>query len=119
MNQLSFGAPPGVGPGDACGRCFALTADHDPYAPDYTGPFGQSIIVKVTDACPVAGNEVWCGQTATDDVNQFGQPFQSVFTHSFVSHGCTDLDYTSFDLCVDSGAAAPFFPDGMNAHPFH
>ena len=83
------------------------------------GPFGQSIIVKVTDACPVAGNEVWCGQTATDDVNQFGQPFQSVFTHSFVSHGCTDLDYTSFDLCVDSGAAAPFFPDGMDAYSFH
>ena len=76
INQLTFGAPPGVGPGDACGRCFALTATADPYSPSYTGPFGKSIVVKVTDECPVQGNEVWCGQAVKNPVNQFGQPFQ-------------------------------------------
>ncbi|KAF7793925.1 hypothetical protein EIP86_005047 [Pleurotus ostreatoroseus] len=76
INQLAFGSIPGLGPGDACGRCFAITADHDPYSPDYSGPFGQTIVVKVTDMCPVQGNEVWCGQTATQDTNQYGQPFQ-------------------------------------------
>ncbi|KAJ3559278.1 hypothetical protein NM688_g436 [Phlebia brevispora] len=96
MNQLSFGAPSGVGPGDACGRCFAVTADYDPYSPAYTGPWGQTIVVKITDLCPVEGNEVWCGQTATNDTNQFGQPFH-------------------FDLCVDSGAAAQFFPANHDA----
>ena len=48
INQLAFGSAPGLGPGDACGRCFALTASADPYSPGFTGPF-KSIIVKVTD----------------------------------------------------------------------
>ena len=78
MNQLSFGSAPGLGPGDACGRCFALTGDADPYSPSYTGPFGQSIIVKVTDLCPVAGNEQWCGQSTSDQENSFNMPFQCV-----------------------------------------
>ena len=82
INQFSYGAPAGVGPGDACGRCFALTATADPYAPNYTGPFGKTIIVKVTDLCPIAGNEVWCGQQNGNPLNQFGQPFQSVLPHS-------------------------------------
>ena len=51
MNQLAFGAQPGGGGGDACGRCFALTGDHDPYSPEFTGPF-KTIVVKVTD--------LWC-----------------------------------------------------------
>ena len=48
MNQLAYGAPPGLGPGDACGRCFRLTGTADPYSPAYTGPF-NSIVVKVTN----------------------------------------------------------------------
>jgi len=48
MNQLAFGAPPGLGPGDACGRCFSLTGTADPYSPAFTGPF-HSIVVMVTD----------------------------------------------------------------------
>ena len=76
INQLSYGAPGGVGPGDACGRCFAVTATADPYSPNYTGPFGQTIVVKVTDLCPVDGNEVWCGQQNGNPLNQFGKPFQ-------------------------------------------
>lgn len=58
ISQLAFGSVPGIGPGDACGRCFALTGTADPFSPAYTGPFGKSIVVKVTDMCPVAGNEV-------------------------------------------------------------
>lgn len=57
INQLAFGSVPGLGAGNACGRCFAVTADADPYDPEDTGPF-TTIIVKVTDMCPVAGNEV-------------------------------------------------------------
>ena len=30
MNQLAYGAPPGLGAGDACGRCFSLTGNFDP-----------------------------------------------------------------------------------------
>ena len=48
INQLAFGAPPGLGPGDACGRCFSLTGTADPYSPAFTGPF-NSIVVKVTN----------------------------------------------------------------------
>lgn len=58
ISQLAFGSVPGLGPGDACGRCFALTGTEDPYSPAFTGPFGKSIVVKVTDMCPVSGNEV-------------------------------------------------------------
>ena len=78
INQLSFGAPGGVGPGDACGRCFALTADQDPYSPSYAGPFGPTIIVKVTDLCPVQGNQEWCGQSLSHPTNQHGAPVQYV-----------------------------------------
>lgn len=75
MSQLSFGSAPGSGPGDACGRCFALTGAADPYSPSYTGPF-KTVVVKVTDLCPVAGNAVWCGMTTADPVNQYDMPVQ-------------------------------------------
>ncbi|KAJ3890482.1 endoglucanase V-like protein [Lentinula edodes] len=95
INQLAFGSVPGLGAGDACGRCFALTGAADPYSPAYTGPF-NSIIVKVTDMCPVAGNEQWCGQTTSDPINSFGTEFH-------------------FDICEDTGGAAAFFPAGHTA----
>jgi len=95
INQLAFGAPTGVGPGDACGRCFSLTGEADPYSPAYTGPF-HTIIVKVTDECPVAGNQAFCGQTTADLTNSFGQPFH-------------------FDICQDTGGSAAFFPSGHGA----
>ena len=75
INQLSFGSGPGSGAGDACGRCFALTGSKDPYSPSFTGPF-HSIVVKVTDLCPVAGNEEWCGQTTSDPLNEHQEPVQ-------------------------------------------
>ncbi|KAF9062289.1 endoglucanase V-like protein [Rhodocollybia butyracea] len=95
VNQLTFGSIPGLGEGDACGRCFKLTGASDPFSPAFAGPF-NSIIVKVTDMCPAAGNEQWCGQTASDPGNQFGQPFH-------------------FDICEDTGGAAAFFPSGHTA----
>ncbi|KAF9462911.1 endoglucanase V-like protein [Collybia nuda] len=95
INQLSFGAAPGAGAGDACGRCFAVTGDADPFSPAYTGPF-KSIIVKVTDLCPISGNQEWCGQTTTNRNNQHGKPFH-------------------FDICSDTGGAGAFFPSGHGA----
>ncbi|KAH7922326.1 endoglucanase V-like protein [Leucogyrophana mollusca] len=95
MSQLSFGSAPGSGPGDACGRCFALTGEADPYSPSYTGPF-KTVVVKVTDLCPVAGNSVWCGMTTSDPENQYGESVH-------------------FDLCEDTGGAGAFFPSGHTA----
>ncbi|EIM86862.1 endoglucanase V-like protein [Stereum hirsutum FP-91666 SS1] len=96
ISQLAFGSASGLGAGDACGRCFALTGTADPYSPSYTGPFGQSVVVKVTDLCPAPENEQWCGQTTSNPTNQFGAPVH-------------------FDLCEDTGAAAQFFPSGHTA----
>ncbi|KDR68065.1 hypothetical protein GALMADRAFT_272730 [Galerina marginata CBS 339.88] len=95
INQLAFGSAPGIGPGDACGRCFALTANADPYSPAYAGPF-SSIVVKVTDLCPVQGNQQFCGQTKSTPNNSFGAPFH-------------------FDICEDTGGSAAFFPSGHGA----
>ena len=82
INQLAFGSSPGLGAGDACGRCFALTGSHDPYSPSYSGPFGQTIVVKVTDLCPVQGNQEFCGQTTSNPTNEHEMPFQCVFLFS-------------------------------------
>lgn len=95
INQLAFGSGPGLGAGDACGRCFSLTGQADPYSPAFTGPF-KTVVVKVTDLCPVSGNEEWCGQSTSATTNQHGAPFH-------------------FDLCEDTGAAAAFFPSGHGA----
>ena len=77
ISQLAFGSGPGLGAGDACGRCFALTGSQDPYSPSYTGPF-KTVVVKVTDLCPEQGNEQWCGQTTSDPTNSFGASTQYV-----------------------------------------
>ncbi|VDB86690.1 unnamed protein product [Peniophora sp. CBMAI 1063] len=96
ISQLTFGSAPGLGAGDACGRCFKISATADPYNPSYTGPFGDTIIVKVTDMCPIAGNSEWCGQTTASPEN----------THGASVH---------FDLCTDTGADKVFFPNGHGA----
>ncbi|GAW00966.1 endoglucanase V-like protein [Lentinula edodes] len=95
INQLAFGSSPGLGAGDACGRCFQLTGTADPYSPSFTGPF-KSIVVKVTDMCPAAGNQQWCGQTSSNTLNSFGKEFH-------------------FDICEDTGGAGAFFPSGHTA----
>ncbi|KAH9072354.1 endoglucanase V-like protein [Lactarius deliciosus] len=95
MSQLAFGASSGLGPGDACGRCFQVTGDKDPYSPDFTGPF-NSVVVKVTNLCPVSGNEQWCGQTTSQPTNSLGMSVH-------------------FDLCQDTGTDKAFFPSGRGA----
>ncbi|KAF9065182.1 endoglucanase [Rhodocollybia butyracea] len=95
INQLAFGSVPGIGAGGACGRCFSLTGTEDPFDPIFTGPF-NTVIVQVTDMCPVQGNEPWCGQTVSEPINSFGTEFH-------------------FDLCLDNGAAQAFFPSGHYA----
>ncbi|KAI0056052.1 hypothetical protein BV25DRAFT_1921291 [Artomyces pyxidatus] len=89
LSQLAFGSVVGLGPGDACGRCFSITANADAYPTNFTGPFA-TIVVKVTDMCPVQGNQEFCGQTTSTPINQHGMPVH-------------------FDLCEDTGAAAAFF----------
>jgi len=95
VSQLAFGSSPGLGAGDACGRCFSITGKADPYSPSYTGPF-KTIIVKVTDMCPVSSNEEFCGQTTSNPTNQHGASMH-------------------FDLCDDTGTGNAFFPSGHGA----
>ncbi|KAH9004487.1 endoglucanase V-like protein, partial [Lactarius hatsudake] len=99
INQLAFGAPGGGGSGDACGRCFRLTGTEDPYTPSFEGPF-KSVVLKVTDLCPYAENEDWCGQSLSKPLNQFGAAVH-------------------FDLCQDSDADKAFFPAGRGALSGH
>ena len=107
---------PGLGPGDACGRCFAITANADPYSPAFTGPF-NTIIVKVTDLCPVAGNQEWCGQSTSNPNNQHNEPVQYVSDASTRDGGLTQTNVClrSFDICEDTGGANAFFPSGHGA----
>ncbi|KZV74566.1 glycoside hydrolase family 45 protein [Peniophora sp. CONT] len=95
VSQLTFGSEPGLGAGDVCGRCFAITATTDPYSPSYTGPF-NTIVVKATDMCPSSGNGEWCGQSQSNPLNEHGAQVH-------------------FDLCQDTGAAGAFFPSGHGA----
>ena len=90
ISQLSFGSGPGLGAGDACGRCFAVTATEDPFSPSFTGPF-QTVVVKVTDLCPVQGNEEWCGQTTSSSTNEHGEAVQYVPSSIFAYLSITRL----------------------------
>ncbi len=52
-----------------------MTGSEDPYSPSFSGPF-NSVVVKVTDLCPVSGNAEWCGMTTADPTNEMGAPVQ-------------------------------------------
>lgn len=95
VNTCAFGADSGAG--DACGRCFEITSNKDPYTSSFKGPF-RSIVVKANNLCPHSedGTPSWCDQSVSDPVNQFGMSMH-------------------FDLCIDSGAAGAFFTDGRGA----
>lgn len=62
MSQMAFGSSTAYGP--SCGRCFNITLlntfDSDP--PFYP-KVKNSVVVKVTDLCPLGGNG-WCSATA-------------------------------------------------------
>lgn len=71
MSQMAYGSSTAYGPG--CGRCFNLTllntfTSVPPFYPDVT----KSVVVKVTDLCPLGGNG-WCSATA-------GQPNKYVYS---------------------------------------
>ena len=65
LSQFSFGADSGFGLGlstlsvliqsGACGRCFRLHGYQDPYNP-FSDVSTPTIVVKITDECPVQGN---------------------------------------------------------------
>lgn len=74
VNELAFGANSAAG--GACGRCFKISADYDPYTPTYSGPWGNTIVVKVNDLCPAGSNNQWCGQTVSHPLNSFDDPMQ-------------------------------------------
>lgn len=76
INQLTFGAPPGAGAGDACGRCFRLTGKNDPHTKKQVTK--KEITVKVIDLCSIQGNEACCGQSNSKRVNDYGQSVQCV-----------------------------------------
>ncbi|KAH9977512.1 RlpA-like double-psi beta-barrel-protein domain-containing protein-containing protein [Russula compacta] len=91
VNELAFGASNAAG--DACGRCFKITPTGDPYAPTNSGPYGNTIVVRVTDRCPIpapATARPWCNQTVSNPLNQV-----NVSMH--------------FNLCEESGASGAFF----------
>jgi hypothetical protein len=114
VNTFAFGAFSASG--DACGRCFKITSNKDPYSTSYPGPF-NSIVVRVSNLCPIDGNEQWCGQTASNPVNQFGTSMQCVTCPAFqLEPRCAENETNrSFDLCEDSGTGTAFFPSGRGA----
>ena len=93
MSQLTFGAPPGLGAGDACGRCYQVTANADPFS-NYSGPF-NTITVKTTNLCAFSTNGTnaeWCSQTQSNPVNQYNMSVQCVFSFSpLCSFGCSTI----------------------------
>jgi hypothetical protein len=82
VNELAFGANEAAG--GACGRCFRITPNYDPYTPSYAGPFGNSIVVKVNDLCPASNNNQWCGQRVSKPLNYYDMPMQCVDTFPFL-----------------------------------
>lgn len=74
ISQALFGVGPGAGAGPACGTCYKLMPDG-----------GNSIVVKVNNLCPDAGNPL-CAYPVDVDVN--------------------------FDLCMDDGAGPAMFGTG-------
>ncbi|KAH7108089.1 RlpA-like double-psi beta-barrel-protein domain-containing protein-containing protein [Auriculariales sp. MPI-PUGE-AT-0066] len=62
LSQLAYGSAQAFGPG--CGKCFKLTLVNTFLStPPYYPPQEKSLVVKVTDLCPIWSD--WC--TATQD----------------------------------------------------
>src|SRR5579863_1748025 len=83
VNQLAYGANSGAG--GACGRCFKITPTSDPDTPSSTGPFGDSIVVKVNDMCSASSNSKCCGQTVSNPLNTYDVPMQCVVVYPSLS----------------------------------
>ncbi|KAI0286107.1 endoglucanase V-like protein, partial [Russula aff. rugulosa BPL654] len=96
VNELAFGSNHSFG--DACGRCFNITPTADLFAANFSGPFGNSIIVNVNNLCVnhAGSQHNFCGQTVSNPKNDFGESMH-------------------FDLCDLTGASQAFFPPGRQA----
>ncbi|KAJ7594313.1 RlpA-like double-psi beta-barrel-protein domain-containing protein-containing protein [Mycena floridula] len=142
LSQMAYGSSNSYGP--SCGRCFKLTLlntflSDPPYYPDVT----KSIIVKITDLCPLSDTG-WCSGSRTK-TNQAGAqlnfdlsfPSQAIPSDFFPSdaelYGYTDfgvwnISYQSVDCqqwagysnpaalgsLADSGGCCPSNPTNAN-----
>lgn len=115
MSQMAFGSSTSYGP--ACGKCFNLTLlntflSDPPFYPSQS----KSIIIKVTDLCPLSGNG-WCD--ATEDKKN---PYVSITLDLYQRH-CRSIASIraghdlNFDLVWPS-AAIPndFFPSNQSLY---
>ncbi|KAA1474032.1 hypothetical protein DENSPDRAFT_780689 [Dentipellis sp. KUC8613] len=89
LNQMAFGSSTAYGP--ACGRCFKLTLLNTFLSdPPFFPPQQKSLVVKVTDLCPLSTTG-WCNAT-TSGPNAAG-------------------NYLNFDLAFPSSSIPDdFFP---------
>ncbi|KAI0823743.1 RlpA-like double-psi beta-barrel-protein domain-containing protein-containing protein [Trametes gibbosa] len=119
MSQYAYGSSTAYGPG--CGRCFKLTllntyTSEPPFFPNVT----KSVVVKVTDLCPVGGAG-WCS-AMPGKPNKGGQyinfdlawpsvaipddffPSDAAF-YGYTDFGVWNVSYQSVD-CLNSWAGA-------------
>lgn len=116
VNELAFGSNHSYG--DACGRCFQVTGLGDPFNSSDTGPFGNTIVVKINNLCVNTNSSEhnWCGQTVRHPLNEFNASMQCVPTTFPVRTWCADIKTNrSFDMCELSGASQAFFPPNLRA----
>lgn len=97
MSQMAYGSSTAFGP--ACGRCFKLTLVAPVTAsPPFFPSVVKSVVVKVTDLCPLSQNG-WCSGTASKP-NAAGQ-------------------YINFDLVYPSSAIPDdFFPSNVTLYGY-
>jgi len=100
LSQMAYGSSTAFGP--ACGKCFNLTLLNPVYAnPPFHPPSTRSIVVKITDLCPLSKGG-WCSgtETKTDPAGQYlnfdlAFPSQAIPTDFFPSdlklYGYTDF----------------------------
>ncbi len=94
-NSLTYtgsGSAMSNGMGSACGQCWLLTPQSDPY-PQNANKWGTSIVVKINNHCPDPG---YCDTTPTSN----GNSKYHVPVH--------------FDICNTTGAAEQFFGSTAN-----
>ncbi|KAI0312751.1 RlpA-like double-psi beta-barrel-protein domain-containing protein-containing protein [Amylostereum chailletii] len=97
LNQMAFGSSTAYGP--ACGRCFNLSLLNTFLSdPPFYPPTPKSIIVKVTDLCPLSTTG-WCNGTSKGP-NAAG-------------------NYLNFDLAFPSDAIpSNFFPSNASLYGY-
>ncbi|KAJ6499133.1 RlpA-like double-psi beta-barrel-protein domain-containing protein-containing protein [Mycena sanguinolenta] len=119
MSQMAYGSSTAYGP--ACGKCFNLTllntyTSSPPFFPNVV----KSIIVKVTDLCPLS-TDGWCDGTQTKK-NPGGQyinfdlayPSRAIPDDFFPSNE-TEYGYTDFGVWNVSYQTVPCLPNWAGA----